>query len=130
MKNTLIEHCTLYGLFDVALPYRFSDGPIILDHCAILRTLDDGYQVEADTSCPMITRYCYLADGPLTGLSSNIAGTTPWAWHHNVIDSRAGIISAFAGQRQAMLAHHRAQRRGHRAGLAPTLLLQHGDLQP
>jgi Concanavalin A-like lectin/glucanases superfamily len=88
--GTIVEHCTFFGWFDLALSLHSMNSTIILDHCAILNTVDDGLmQNNTSGDWSFDAYYCYLAGGPCwSGSGDGGAGSRDNYWHHCVIDLR------------------------------------------
>jgi Concanavalin A-like lectin/glucanases superfamily len=91
LADALVEHCTIFGMFDVILPNVQSVGPIVVDHCAVLRTVDDGGQV-ASTGPEMRIQYTYWNGGPMGGWEGKSSSSNPVHQHHNVYDGRIPML--------------------------------------
>jgi hypothetical protein len=70
------------------------DSTIILDHCAVLNVVDDGFmQTRSDGDHAFDAYYCYFAGGPYwSGAGNHGAGSRDWHWHHCVMDCRIPLL--------------------------------------
>jgi hypothetical protein len=110
--GTVFEDCTFFGWFDMALMDVVADGVVMLDHCAVLNVVDDGFQQwRTDGHLAFDAYYCYFAGGPWWSGEKNFgAGSRTWFWHHCVMDNRI-----------PMLWTPLAEPSGHKKGILPNM---------
>lgn len=98
--GTLLEHCTFFGWFDVIIDMDGMDSTIVLDHCAVLNTNDDGImQNSTNKDWAFDAYYSFFGGGPpWSGNGNNGAGSRDNFWHHCVIDNRIPMLWSVPAQ--------------------------------